>query len=290
MSFEDDDTIEQTLIVIKQCFVYKIPPRATAQGHKAADWDLQNPMWTGRCVATSIGDKCKVKLEDPNSGELFATCDVTGSSVEPVTDSSRYYVIKIEDGSGRRAFIGMGFTERSDAFDFSAALQDHAKYQKQKKESEAYIQRAATQPKTDYSLPEGAKIHVELKNKKPASSTASSSGQGSFNGGFLPPPPGSRKAPAHDSPLMSNNRPNPPSQQASFDDFFGSSLPQSQQFQQTNQFSQNQFGQFPQQNQFQPSVPQQQQQSNDFWGDFTGSSNTQSNSTTQQNANNFGWL
>ena len=36
-------------------------------------------------------------------------------------------MLRIEDGSGRSAFIGMGFNERNDAFDFTAAIQDHQK-------------------------------------------------------------------------------------------------------------------------------------------------------------------
>ena len=47
--------------------------------------------------------------------------------MEKVLDSSRYFVLRIEDGSGRAAFIGMGFNERNDAFDFTAAIQDHQK-------------------------------------------------------------------------------------------------------------------------------------------------------------------
>lgn len=63
-------------------------------------------------------------------GELFAVCPIPPGRrsiiVEPVTDSSRYYVLRVEDpATGRHAFLGLGFNERGEAFDFSAALNDH---------------------------------------------------------------------------------------------------------------------------------------------------------------------
>ena len=47
-------------------------------------------------------DQCIIKLED-RTGELFALCPVDsfpGLAVEPVSDSSRYFVLRLQDSSG----------------------------------------------------------------------------------------------------------------------------------------------------------------------------------------------
>ena len=70
------------------------------------------------------------RIFDDILGELFAQCPVDtfpGTAIECVLDSSRYFVLKIVDISGKHAFIGMGFGDRGDAFDMNVSLQDHFK-------------------------------------------------------------------------------------------------------------------------------------------------------------------
>lgn len=48
----DDDlspqvALEILVLTISECFVYKIPPLRSASGHRAEDWDLANPLFTG---------------------------------------------------------------------------------------------------------------------------------------------------------------------------------------------------------------------------------------------------
>ena len=63
-----------------------------------------------------------------NSGTEFATCPIPlgerAQAVEPATDSSRYFVLRLMDQANpqRRAFVGLGFTDRAEAFDFNVAL------------------------------------------------------------------------------------------------------------------------------------------------------------------------
>lgn len=52
----------------------------------------------------SKGTAISMKLEDKTSGALFANCPIEtypGVAVEAVTDSSRYFVIRIQDDNGR---------------------------------------------------------------------------------------------------------------------------------------------------------------------------------------------
>ena len=76
-----------------------------------------------------------------NSCELFVAYFVLPgqgeNSIETVIDLSMYFMLKIEDGRGKHAFIGFGFAERNEAFDFNMALSDHEKYVRREHEKES---------------------------------------------------------------------------------------------------------------------------------------------------------
>ncbi len=146
--------------------------------------------------------KADILLEDGSTGELFAAAPYNSAAVvEQVVDSSRFFVIRVQDPSGRKATLGLGFEERSEAFDFSIALQEVRKglnirtaeeeraARKTKKEEDKGITR-------DFSLKEGETITVNLGGKvgkgrrnAPTSST-SKENEPSLGGFSLPPPPG----------------------------------------------------------------------------------------------------
>ncbi|XP_013861820.1 adaptin ear-binding coat-associated protein 2 isoform X1 [Austrofundulus limnaeus] len=159
----------------------------------AADWKLDEPAWSGRMKITAKGKMAFIKLEDKNTGELFAQAPVEqypGCVVEAVTDSSRYFVIRIEDGNGRHAFIGLGFADRGDSFDFNVALQDHFKWVKQEGELAKLEASQSAAPKLDLSFKEGQTIKISLGNIK--KKEAGGAKPRPTSGGLLPPPPGAK--------------------------------------------------------------------------------------------------
>jgi len=192
------DELERCLLVKPEVFVYKIPPRQSARGYRAADWNLATPDWTGRMRVMEKNKKVRLKLEDKGNGELFAACPVEaypGPAVEAVTDSSRYFVIKIMDEGGRSAFIGIGFSDRSDSFDLNVALQDH--FKGVKKEDEILKEDETSKPQLDLAFKEGQTIKVNI--NIPKSDKAKARSKGSASGLLLPPPPGGGVKPALDN-------------------------------------------------------------------------------------------
>ena len=56
------DDMERCLLVKQEVFVYKIPPRQSARGYRAADWNLSSPDWTGRLRIMEASKKVVVSF------------------------------------------------------------------------------------------------------------------------------------------------------------------------------------------------------------------------------------
>jgi len=135
-------------------------------------------------------------------------CPIKEGSVERCVDSSRYFVLKIQNASGRHAFVGVAFNEREEAFDFNVAMQEYEKdkarterLRTRGKESEEEDGREGGGPKVDLSLKEGEKLTIRLPTREGGVGATTggerkkrvTGGGGGITsgGGLLPPPPGS---------------------------------------------------------------------------------------------------
>ncbi|XP_027342466.1 uncharacterized protein At1g03900 [Abrus precatorius] len=169
---EDTEPIELVHFQVSECYVYIIPPRKSAASYRADEWDVNKWAWEGILKVVSKGEECIIKLEDKSTGELYARAFLRNGEphpVEPVIDSSRYFVLRIEENIGgrlRHAFIGIGFRERTEAYDFQAALHDHMKYLNKKKTAEEMEQHYQQSSSVDYSLKEGETLVLQIKNNK----------------------------------------------------------------------------------------------------------------------------
>ena len=89
---------------------------------------------------------------------LFASCPIQNEkTVESAIDSSRYFVLRLSDGKGRHALIGIGFNDRAQAFDFKVALQDW-----QNHNADPSPPPPVAAASSNYSIPAGGSIHVNF--------------------------------------------------------------------------------------------------------------------------------
>lgn len=193
-----DEELEYTLFNKRDSMVYQIPPASSAAGHKADDW--KKCIWSGRCKIVGKGKDMAIKMIDSSGEKLFAQCQIPNGEhdkyVERVIDSSRYFVLKITNGT-RHAFIGLGFEDRNDAFDFNCALSDFkSRFVDDPGEAGPDGGKVAAQePAKDLSLKEGQKITVNIPGmeeraaKRREQQQATQAGGGGFGGLLLAPPP-----------------------------------------------------------------------------------------------------
>lgn len=62
----DEDNVEQTLHICRECNVYRIPPRSGADGYKSGEWKVKDKIFSGRLRMIARGDLAEIKIEDPN--------------------------------------------------------------------------------------------------------------------------------------------------------------------------------------------------------------------------------
>lgn len=65
------DDVEHTLFVCRQVNLYRVPPKATAGGHKSGEWKVADKIFTGRLKLTAKGEAAEVRLED---SDTYVTC------------------------------------------------------------------------------------------------------------------------------------------------------------------------------------------------------------------------
>lgn len=195
------DALQRVLFVARTIHVYAIPPLTSMKGYMAADWTVQNrQIFTGRLriLETAVHDTVTtdILLEDPSDGSLFAAAPYTDpGAVEHVLDSSRFFVLRVV-GEGRKATLGIGFEDRSDAFDFGVALQEAQKLATSSSNSVSTSDQPPPEtPPKDYSLKPGQTISVNTGRRRPAAdiseskspvSAARAEEQALFS---IPPPP-----------------------------------------------------------------------------------------------------
>lgn len=178
--------VEVTHCVVGKVFAFSVPPLSSSDGYKATLWS-KTPIWTGRLRVVSRGDRATILLEHSDKDGLYASCPVTDNkTVESCVDSSRYFVLRLSDGKGHHALMGIGFNDRAQAFDFKVSLQEFENHNRA-------VEALQATPAKDYSIPQGGTIHVNLseadkeKKKKKKKEKELEEGLGDLK---LAPPPG----------------------------------------------------------------------------------------------------
>ncbi len=142
------------------------------------------------------------------------------TAVEPTTDSSRYFALRVENAAGQAAYVGVGLNKREDAFDLKSALADHSKQLEVEEKGmdlhldsevadslglDAAAVGGAGAGTLDLSLKEGQTFSFKLgaKSGGPASALVGKSGGAGLGGKLAPPgtvkPAAAAAPPAADS-------------------------------------------------------------------------------------------
>ena len=177
-----DEVIERVRLRVTNAHVFKLPPRPSSGGWRGADW--RDKVWQGTLKVVERGDETAVLLVDPDEERnTFAVCPIrhdagvrgtnAGNGVERCVDSSRYFVLRIQNAAGRHMYIGLAFNERNDAFDFNTSLEDSRREKEMERRAEISrdMERLGVdaggdggggEGGADYKMKEGEKIRVSI--------------------------------------------------------------------------------------------------------------------------------
>jgi hypothetical protein len=206
-----DSAIQRVLFASTGVHVYQIPPLTSTRGFTASQWTsptqpTAQQIFTSRLriIETSLGSKIKadIVLEDANTGDLFAAAPYTSAAVvQQANDSSRFFAVRVQGEGGMKATLGIGFEDRSPAFDFGIALGEVRKVLDMEaatnssgpvRAGAAATAKSEMQPIQDFSLKEGEKIHIQVGSKgRRAAPANDTTGRGDDAALFsiAPPPP-----------------------------------------------------------------------------------------------------
>jgi hypothetical protein len=140
--------------------MFKIPPMSNPSGHLFGSW--KENIWTGNIKITAVGETCTVKFIT-FEGQEYAKAIIADNfkdSVQKVVDSSRGYAIKLTSDDGRSMWVGIGFHDRNDAFDFYAAFEDFQK--KREMERNPHLFKNQNKQSIDFRLGPGQNIMLNI--------------------------------------------------------------------------------------------------------------------------------
>lgn len=205
-----DAPLTRILHTTARVHIYAIPPITSTRGFHAGPWTA-SPKPTAQQIFTarlriletssaSSSLSVSINLEDPSSGDLFAAAPYTSpAAVQSALDSSRFFAVRVVGDGGMKATLGLGFEDRSEAFDFGVALAEARKVLGwEKKEAAAVGGGKGAEPVRDFSLKEGEKITISVGGKGRREGAGgekkAEEGDGKALFSIAPPPSGSNAA------------------------------------------------------------------------------------------------
>ncbi|KAJ8610706.1 hypothetical protein CTAYLR_005672 [Chrysophaeum taylorii] len=180
--------MEQRVLSINEAFLYRVPPLRSTSGHRAEEWGLGSPSMTARIEMIAVDDVLEIRVFE---GETqVAVCPVRcavgappiDSVVDPVVDSSRYFVLRCEENN-KHAYVGCGFRERETAYDFKAAIHDFKKSVDRQHKADQTVRERDHDPEPVVDLALKGTIKLQLAGRAPRPRQISSTPL------RLPPPP-----------------------------------------------------------------------------------------------------